>query len=176
MKITPVLLAGGSGTRLWPLSRKSYPKQFTKIFSNNSLFQQVAKRSMNIGLVRFLPPLTLTNADFRFIVAEQLRDIGINSGEILIEPEAKNTAPSVLAASIYCFQNDPEALVLVLPSNHLISDDQSFNQSVMIGIDHAVNGNIVTFGIKPSRPETGFGYLETSNVIEENVLELKRFH
>ncbi len=175
MKITPVILAGGSGTRLWPLSRKSYPKQFAKIFSDNSLFQQVAKRSMDIGLVRFSPPLILTNSDFRFVVAEQLRDIGVNSGEILIEPQAKNTAPSVLAASIFCFHNDPDALVLVSPSDHLISDNQCFHQSVMIAIDHAVNGNIVTFGVKPSRPETGYGYLETSKVIENNVLELKRF-
>ena len=102
--VVPTLLAGGSGKRLWPLSRKSYPKQFSKLIGDKTLFQQSALRLTCSEQVEFTPHLTLTNSDFRFIVTEQLQNVGINPGPILIEPEAKNTAPAILAASIFAFQ------------------------------------------------------------------------
>ena len=99
--VSPILLAGGSGTRLWPLSRKSYPKQFNKIISDKSLFQSCAKRLTSSDIVEFAPHITLTNADFRFIIGEQLQEVRIDPGPVLIEPEAKNTAAAILAASIF---------------------------------------------------------------------------
>ena len=105
--ISPVILAGGSGTRLWPLSRESYPKQFSNVIGDKTLFQQTAKRLSSSAYVSFHDPITITSADFRFIVAEQLQDLGINPGAILLEPEPKNTAAAILAASIFAFKKNP---------------------------------------------------------------------
>ena len=116
-KIHPVLLAGGTGTRLWPISRKSYPKQFSKLISGQTLFQQSALRLTSSEIVEFAPHITLTNSDFRFIVGEQLQAVGIDPGAILIEPEVKNTAPAILAASVFAMKNDPDAILLVAPSD-----------------------------------------------------------
>lgn len=126
-EIIPVLLAGGSGTRLWPLSRKSYPKQFSNLMGEQSLFQQSALRLTSSDVVKFAPHITMTNSDFRFIVGEQLQSVGIQPGCILIEPEGKNTAPAVLAASLFAFERDAEAILLVAPSDHVIPDVQEFH-------------------------------------------------
>ncbi len=155
--IAPVLLCGGSGTRLWPLSRKSYPKQFAPLLGNLTLFQASAKR---LSGPQFAAPLVLTNADFRFIVGEQLADIGIAPGAVLIEPEGRNTAPAVLAAALWQARQDPEALLLVAPSDHVVPDPEAFRQAVAAGIEAAKAGQLVTFGIKPTHAETGYGYLE----------------
>lgn len=155
--ITPVLLCGGSGTRLWPLSRKSYPKQFSPLIGTQSLFQASAQRLSGAG---YAPPLVLTNADFRFIVTEQLADTGIDPGAVLIEPEGRNTAPAVLAAALFLAQSDPETLMLVAPSDHVVPDANAFRAAVEAGIPAAQAGQLVTFGIKPLHAETGYGYLE----------------
>ena len=160
MKITPCLLCGGSGTRLWPLSRKSYPKQFAALIGEESLFQASAQRvSRPIDGLSFAAPLTITNNDFRFIVAEQLTEAGIDPGPILIEPEGRNTAPAVLAAALYLAQSDPEAIMLVAPTDHLIPDTAAFLAAVKAGLPAVARGDLVTFGIAPTRPETGYGYL-----------------
>jgi len=155
--ITPVILCGGSGTRLWPLSRKSYPKQFTPLLGDQSLYQQSAQRLSGAG---FNAPLIVTNSDFRFIVTQQLTEIGIDPGPVLIEPCAQNTAPALLAAALIVAQNDPDGLILASPSDHYIQDTAHFQKSVQFGIDAAIAGQIVTYGIAPTRPETGYGYLE----------------
>ena len=155
--IVPVILCGGSGTRLWPLSRKSYPKQFTQLIGDHSLYQQAAARLTCEG---FAAPVIVTNSDFWFIVAQQLSAIGIDLGTVLIEPEARNTAPALLAAAIVIAQNDPDALILASPSDHYIQDASQFRDSVRKGATAAAAGQIVTFGITPTRPETGYGYLE----------------
>jgi mannose-1-phosphate guanylyltransferase/mannose-1-phosphate guanylyltransferase/mannose-6-phosphate isomerase len=155
--ITPVLLCGGSGTRLWPLSRKSYPKQFSKLIGDTSLFQASAARLAGEG---FAAPLILTNSDFRFIVTEQLSEAGIDAGAILIEPEGRNTAPAVLAAALWLEKSDPDALMLVAPSDHVVPDAPAFRAAVMAGAEAALAGQLVTFGIKPAHAETGYGYLE----------------
>ena len=108
-KVIPILLAGGSGTRLWPLSRKTYPKQFSKLINKSSLFQLSALRFVQNENVAFAPPVTLTNSDFRFIVSEQLQEIGVDPGPIILEPSAKNTAPAILAASLYAYKLDQES-------------------------------------------------------------------
>ncbi len=155
--ITPILLCGGSGTRLWPLSRKSYPKQFVPLVGEETLFQASAKRLSGAG---YAAPMVLTNSDFRFIVTEQLAGIGIDPGAVLIEPAGRNTAPAVLAAALYLEQSDPEGLMLVAPSDHVVPDAPAFRAAVQAGQAAAEAGQIVTFGIKPTHAETGYGYLE----------------
>ena len=155
--ITPILLCGGSGTRLWPLSRKSYPKQFVPLVGEETLFQASAKRLSGTG---YAAPMVLTNSDFRFIVTEQLAGIGIDPGAVLIEPAGCNTAPAVLAAALYLEQSDPEGLMLVAPSDHVVPDAPAFRAAVTAGQAAAEAGQIVTFGIKPTHAETGYGYLE----------------
>jgi len=155
--ISPVILCGGSGTRLWPLSRKSYPKQFVPLLGDLTLFQASAQR---LSGPQFRAPLVLTNADFRFIVGEQLAAIGIAPDAVLIEPSGRNTAPAVLAAALWQAAQDADALLLVAPSDHAVPDPAAFRQAVAAGVDAAQAGQLVTFGIKPTHPETGYGYLE----------------
>ncbi|MFV0302064.1 MAG: mannose-1-phosphate guanylyltransferase/mannose-6-phosphate isomerase [Paracoccus sp. (in: a-proteobacteria)] len=170
-KITPVLLAGGSGTRLWPASRKAFPKQFAPLIGQESLFQASARRLSGPG---FGAPVVMTNADFRFIVAEQLDQIGIASEAIVIEPEGRNTAPAILAAALRLAETDPQALLLVAPSDHVIPDSAGFAAAVEEGARAARQGRIVTFGITPTRPETGYGYLQVEGA-GDGALPLKRF-
>jgi mannose-1-phosphate guanylyltransferase / mannose-6-phosphate isomerase len=161
-EILPVLLAGGSGTRLWPLSRKSYPKQFSNLMDKTTLFQNSALRLTTSDIIQFAPPLTLTNSAFRFIVSEQLQSIGIDPGPILIEPAAKNTAAAIIAASILAYSKDQEAILLVAPSDHVIPNVDEFHEVISAGLSQVKDGMMVTFGINPNRPETGYGYLELS--------------
>ncbi|SMX26814.1 Alginate biosynthesis protein AlgA [Pelagimonas phthalicica] len=155
--ITPILLCGGSGTRLWPLSRKSYPKQFAPILGEETLFQASAQRLQGAG---YGCPVVITGSDFRFIVTEQLQAVGIDPGAILIEPEGRNTAPAVLAAALHVAKSDPEGLMLVAPSDHVVPDAEAFRAAVEAGCTAANAGQLVTFGITPTHPETGYGYLE----------------
>ncbi len=163
--ITPVLLCGGTGTRLWPLSRKSYPKQFAQVLGENSLFQSSALRSSGQG---FAAPILLTASDFRFIVTEQLQEAGIDKGAILIEPEGRNTAPATLAAALYLAQTDPDAIMLVAPSDHVIPDINAFREAVATAAGEARNGRLVTLGIPPTHPETGYGYLQVDGPVPDD--------
>ena len=159
-KITPVLLAGGTGTRLWPLSRKSYPKQFSTLIGKDSLFQKAVLRLSGSNVLNFQNHITLTNSEYRFIVSEQMQTLGIDPGPILIEPEARNTAPAILAASLYLEKNDPDAILLISPSDHVIDDIENFHHSLSMAFEEAIKGNIVTLGVPPTRAETGYGYIE----------------
>ncbi|WP_425041440.1 mannose-1-phosphate guanylyltransferase/mannose-6-phosphate isomerase [Primorskyibacter sp. S187A] len=155
--ITPIILCGGSGTRLWPLSRRSYPKQFVEMIGEGSLFQQSAQRCQG---EMFAAPIAVTHSDFRFIVTQQLSDIGIDPGAVLIEPSARNTAPALLAAALVQAERDPAAIMLAAPSDHLVTDVARFHDTLARGAEAAATGAIVTLGITPDRPETGYGYLE----------------
>lgn len=157
MAITPVLLAGGAGTRLWPLSRKSYPKQFTKFVGEESLFQGSARRLSGEG---FGAPVIVTGDPFRFIVTEQLAALELAPHAVLIEPAARNTAPAVAAAALLLASRDPDSLLLIAPSDHVIPDAGAFRAAVAAAAPRAAAGDIVSFGIAPTRPETGYGYLE----------------
>ena len=154
--IHPVILCGGSGTRLWPLSRQSYPKQFARLTGERSLFQSSALRCTGEG---FAAPLIITGDPFRFIVVEQLAAVEIAPQGVLIEPAARNTAPAILAAALHLAARDPAAVMLVLPSDHVIPDAAAFRQAVSDALPRAQAGDLVTFGIQPDRAETGYGYL-----------------
>ena len=155
--IHPVLLCGGSGTRLWPLSRKSHPKQFVKLLGEESLFQSSARRLSGAG---FAAPSVVTGSDFRFMVVEQLAAVEIAPHQILIEPSARNTAAAICAAAVALDAKNGDSLMLVAPSDHVIPDAESFRGTVEAAVPTAIAGQIVTFGIRPDRAETGYGWLE----------------
>lgn len=163
-QIHPVLLCGGAGMRLWPLSRKSYPKQFVKLIGEESLYQASARRLSGEG---FAAPAIVTAADFRFIVIEQLAALEITPADILIEPFAKNTAAAICAAALALDARMPGALMLVAPSDHVIPDAARFRAAVLGAVPVAEAGQIVTFGIRPDRPETGYGWLELSDPVSD---------
>ncbi|MDZ4393525.1 mannose-1-phosphate guanylyltransferase, partial [Cypionkella sp.] len=170
--ITPILLCGGSGTRLWPLSRKSFPKQFADILGEQSLFQASALRFVGPG---FADPLVITGNEFRFIVTEQLAECGVQASGIMIEPEGRNTAPAAIAAALQVAASNPEGLILLVPSDHAVADPAAFRAAVAQGLPAAEAGQIVTFGIQPSRAETGYGWLEAGAVTHPGVHHLNRF-
>ncbi|MCB1754089.1 MAG: mannose-1-phosphate guanylyltransferase/mannose-6-phosphate isomerase [Gammaproteobacteria bacterium] len=167
MKLIPVVLCGGSGTRLWPLSRKSYPKQFLSLVSNQSLFQDTLKRA---AAVTSQKPLVITNNEYRFLVAEQVAQCETQASSIMLEPVSRNTAPAIAAAAIEAIQqNKGEApLLLVLPADHVIHDTKAFADSVSEAVEAAEKGKLVTFGIVPDKPETGYGYIQARDQIESH--------
>ena len=170
--IFPVILAGGSGTRLWPLSRKSYPKQFINFFGKNTLFQERILFVNKCKLLKLKNPIILTNEEYRFIIKDQLKEVGVDPNQIIIEPETKNTAPAILAAALYLKKQNPNSIMLVFPSDHLIPQNQLFEECVLKGLELLKIGQLVTFGIKPTKPETGYGYLrlsESSSLIAQKV-------
>jgi mannose-1-phosphate guanylyltransferase/mannose-6-phosphate isomerase len=153
----PVYLSGGVGSRLWPVSRESYPKQFLPLVDvNKSLLQETFAR---LDGVEAAAPIVVCNEGHRFIVAEQLREAGITGASVVLEPAGKNTAPAVAIAAIQALKNDPNAVLLVLPADHVIEDPESFRACVTSGMALAETGALVTFGIVPTAPETGFGYI-----------------
>lgn len=170
--IIPVILCGGSGTRLWPLSRKSYPKQFVSLVGDQTLFQGSALRMTG---KQFTRPVIITNSDFRFIVSEQLQEVGIDPGQILIEPDGRNTGPAVLAVALHLEKQDPEAIMLVAPADHVVPDAKSFQEAVAKGLSAVDDGRLVTFGITPTHAETAYGYLELAAVPNGGPVPLKRF-
>ncbi len=157
-KIVPVILSGGAGSRLWPLSRESYPKQLLPLTAERSLLQETAERIADGAT--FDPPIVVCNAEHRFVIAEQLRQVGVEPESIVLEPAAKNTAPAVAAAALLLAERQPDAQMLVLPSDHSVGDAVEFASAVRTASFAAADGALVTFGIKPSRAETGYGYIQ----------------
>ncbi|MEO5963703.1 MAG: mannose-1-phosphate guanylyltransferase/mannose-6-phosphate isomerase [Thermomonas sp.] len=156
-KLQPVLLSGGSGTRLWPLSREAYPKQFLALAGDDTMLQATWTR---VAAIAETAPIVVAGEDHRFLVAEQLRQIGAPTPAILLEPVGRNTAPAIAAAAMQAMHGGEDPLLLVLPSDHVVRNDDAFRAAVSQAMPAAEAGALVTFGIVPDAPETGFGYIE----------------
>jgi len=170
--ITPVVMAGGSGTRLWPLSRALYPKQFLALGQELTLLQQVFKRLDGIDLAN---SLVICNENHRFLAAEQLRALGELNHNIILEPEGKNTAPAVALAALSALKRDPEAILLVLASDHMVQDEQAFQNVVKCALPLAQQGQLVTFGIVPTHAETGYGYIKQGEPLQGGSFKVDQF-
>lgn len=174
-QIHPVILSGGSGTRLWPLSRASFPKQFLPLVSEKTLFQETILR--NLEDAGFGASVVVCNEEHRFVVADQLAQIGVQPRQILLEPVAHNTAPALAVAALWLVAQDPGAIMLVQPADHVIGSVANLHQLVFQGLAAAEQGRLVIFGVKPSRPEPGYGYISIGPAIDDTqqVLAVERF-
>src|SRR5215468_7636288 len=161
-QIVPVIMCGGAGTRLWPVSRESMPKQFVQLVGEGSTFQQVLVRISHPDL--FTRPIVITNADFRFIVAEQLRECGVEA-DIVLEPARRDSGPAVAASAALAAARDPQALVLVLAADNIFRKPEEFLVTCRHAAKIAAAGRIVTFGIKPTRPATNYGYIRPGRML-----------
>ncbi|MGY4517253.1 mannose-1-phosphate guanylyltransferase/mannose-6-phosphate isomerase [Lysobacter sp. HA18] len=169
----PVILSGGSGSRLWPLSRQNQPKQFLALIGDRSLFQETVLRASRLHGMQ--APVTVCSEDHRFMVGEQLQEIDVANGGILLEPEARNTAPAIALAALHLRARDPDAVMLVMPADHLIEDEAAFRIAVEQAAGVAAEGWLVTFGIKPDYPETGYGYIRRGEAVSADVYRVDRF-
>ncbi|EKS6649464.1 mannose-1-phosphate guanylyltransferase/mannose-6-phosphate isomerase [Enterobacter hormaechei] len=170
--IVPVIMAGGSGTRLWPLSRSTYPKQFLKLIGETTLLQETIARLDDIDHER---SIIMSNEDYRFIVAEQLRTINYKKAEIILEPEAKNTAPAIALSAFHALTYNKHAILVVLAADHHIEDKDKFTALVTEGVNAAAGGYIVTFGVVPNKPETGYGYIRSGDELDNNLFKIESF-
>ncbi len=159
-QIVPVILSGGSGTRLWPVSRESLPKQFWPLISERTMIQETALRAAGPG---FAPPMVVTNHAHRFLVAEQLREAGIEGAKVVLEPVGRNSAPAILAAALLVAERDPDAVLWMLAADHAIADLPALHAAFGRAVAAARQGRIVTFGMRPTAPETGYGYIEAGD-------------
>ena len=171
LKLQPVILSGGSGTRLWPISRENYPKQYINLESSNdfSFFQKTQQRLNELDQIE--NPIIICNENQRFLVAEQMRQIDSKPKSIILEPFGKNTAPAIAIAALKASEEDKDSILLILSSDHKIDNALNFRKAVEAGINDAEIGKLVTFGIKPNYPETGYGYIETSKEITHQSLK-----
>ena len=175
MLIQPVVLSGGSGTRLWPLSREKYPKQLLTLMGEDSLLQATLRRLEGLADVNSAPPLVVCNEEYRFVVAEQLRLIG-QQGRIVLEPAGRNTAPALTLAALAAQSGGDDPVLLVMPADHVVAQPALFQEAVRHAARLAQDGAIVTFGITPDRPETGYGYIQTGKAMDdEGACAIRRF-
>ena len=169
--IVPVILSGGSGTRLWPLSRRQYPKQFLSLVNETTLLQDTIMRLPN----ELSSPVVVCNETHRFIVAEQLRQINSNNNGIILEPKGKNTAPAIALASFNFVEKNEDPIILVLSADHIVEDNNQFNSAIKIGREIAEKRKIVTLGTYPKKPEVGYGYIEVDNSNTKKNYNIKSF-
>jgi len=172
--VVPVILSGGSGTRLWPVSRESFPKQYWPLVTDRSMLQETALRAFGEG---FAPPVVVCNHEHRFLVAEQLRLAGIEGARILLEPVGRNSAPAVAAAALLVAEQDPDAVLWMLAADHAIRNVPALHETLPLAVRAAMAGRFVTFGMKPTAPETGYGYIEVGETLPDlpGVCGLARF-
>jgi mannose-1-phosphate guanylyltransferase/mannose-1-phosphate guanylyltransferase/mannose-6-phosphate isomerase len=168
----PVILSGGSGSRLWPLSRSLYPKQLLPLSSGRTMIQETALRA---GSSHFAQPIIICNEAHRFIVAEQMQEVGVTPLRLVLEPIGRNTAPAIATAALILAKRDPDAIMAVLPSDHVIADHAGFIEALGRAGTAAAAGNLVTFGMKPTAPETGYGYIQRGVPLSEGSFKVERF-
>jgi mannose-1-phosphate guanylyltransferase/mannose-6-phosphate isomerase len=177
LKVQPVILCGGSGTRLWPLSRAGFPKQFLCLTGEDSLFQQAAKRLMNLETteIQVANPLIVTGEEHRFLAAEQLRESGIELSAALLEPIGRNTAPALTLAAMAAQESGDDPILVVTPADQTVANAVAFTQAMHEGINEAAEGSIVILGIAPDRAETGYGYIQAKSTKDGAALEVLQF-
>jgi mannose-1-phosphate guanylyltransferase/mannose-6-phosphate isomerase len=173
MVVIPVILAGGSGTRLWPLSRELFPKQFLSIIAEHTLLQSTVLRLY--GLEDVIDPVVICNENHRFLIAEQFRAIDTKAGAIILEPIGKNTAPAVTLAALHALTIADDPVLLILPADHYIKDSQALRKAIGVGAHFAEKGNLITFGIIPGSPETGYGYIRIGERVSSDHSEVAIF-
>lgn len=171
-KILPVIMAGGAGSRLWPMSRTLYPKQFLELISNATMLQETVKR---LDKLDHQAPLVICNEEHRFIVAEQLRKVNIDNSDIILEPVGRNTAPAIALAALNMLEKKQDPLLLVLAADHIIQDVDAFLSSIKHAVDEAEKGKLVTFGIIPSHPEIGYGYIKRGEKLGDETFVVDAF-
>jgi len=176
-KVQPVILCGGSGTRLWPLSRAGFPKQFLCLAGQDSLFQQAAKRLMNLGVsgISVAAPLIVTGEEHRFLALEQLREVNIDLGAALLEPLGRNTAPALTMAALASRDSGGDPILVVTPADQSIGNPAAFTEAVHTAIGEAQSGGIVILGVTPDRPETGYGYIQVDSQTSRPAKVVRRF-
>ncbi len=175
MLLQPIVLSGGSGTRLWPLSREKYPKQLLPLIGNDSLLQATLLRVDGTPGVELAAPMVVSNEDYRFVIAEQLRTMG-KPGSIVLEPKGRNTAPALTIAALAATRKDgADPVLLVMPADHVMTDKAAFQAAIRSGAQLAQRGAIVTFGITPDAPETGYGYIQAGATFEAEARLIARF-
>ena len=174
MKIQPFIMSGGSGTRLWPLSRAARPKQFLQLATDKTMFQETALRARDDS-GRFLEPVVIAGARHKDLVIEQLADIDVPSAAVILEPCPRNTAAVAAVAAAWTKEHDENALILLMPADHHITDAEGFRRAVARGAEAAREGYIVTFGIQPITAHTGYGYIEAGDAVAESVFTVAAF-
>ncbi len=155
--LLPVIMAGGTGSRLWPMSRELYPKQFLRLFGQNSMLQETITRLSGLEIHE---PMVICNEEHRFLVAEQLRQLNKLSNNIILEPVGRNTAPAIALAALQATRYGDDPLMLVLAADHIINNQSAFHDAIRVAEQYADEGHLVTFGIVPNAPETGYGYIQ----------------
>ncbi|GAB5413282.1 MAG: mannose-1-phosphate guanylyltransferase/mannose-6-phosphate isomerase [Congregibacter sp.] len=170
--LIPVLLSGGVGSRLWPVSREAHPKQFLPLAGELSMLQDTLARTTDLASA---DPIVICNDDHRFMVAEQLRQLNVKASAIILEPEGRNTAPAIALAALQATRDNADAILLVLPADHVIRDAQAFTAAVERGMPEAARGTLMTFGVVPDAPETGYGYLRLGAAKGESLFALDSF-
>jgi len=170
--LTPVLLSGGVGSRLWPVSREGHPKQFLPLAGDVTMLQETLQRTAGL---KAAAPLVVCNEEHRFMVAEQLRQLDLQAGALILEPKGRNTAPAVALAAVQAVTTDPESVLLVLPADHLIKNVDAFVAAVDKALPLAGEGRLMTFGVVPTAPETGYGYIKCGPVLADDLYQLERF-
>ena len=170
--LTPVLLSGGVGSRLWPVSRESHPKQFLALAGELTMLQETLRRTSGLEAAA---PIVVCNEEHRFMVAEQLRQLDLQPSALILEPQGRNTAPALALAALQAVTIDPESILLVLPADHLITDVEAFIAAVEKSLPLAGEGRLMTFGVVPTAPETGYGYIKCGPGLADGLYELERF-
>lgn len=175
-RVQPIILCGGSGSRLWPLSRTALPKQFLRLTGDETLFQLALRRMVDLGHsnLQVSPPLIVTGEEYRFLVMDQLRELDIEPSGVILEPAGKNTCPALTAAALAAVDSDDDPMIVVIPADQAVMNHAAYIEAIRVGIEQAANGEIVILGISPDKPSTGYGYIQV-HPSDADIFEVRQF-